>query len=85
MKCLNLIGQCEGSKSLGATVCGFYMLTPPPRVEGTFATTVLFMNTVKQCCYKQSIVDKKHVATDRDHLQSWMLNSAHRLVQLAGL
>ena len=25
MKCLNLIGQCEGSKSLRATVRGLYM------------------------------------------------------------
>ena len=25
MKCLNLIGQCEGSKSLRATVHGLYM------------------------------------------------------------
>ena len=44
IKCLNLIGQCEGSESLRATVRGLYMSTPPA-IEAAFATKMLFMDT----------------------------------------
>ena len=48
MKCLNLIGQCEGSKSLRATVHGLYMWSPPSKLQAAFATTTLFMDTLKK-------------------------------------
>ena len=42
MKCLNLIGQCEASKSLRSTIRGLYMWSPPPKLGAAFATTMFF-------------------------------------------
>jgi len=43
MKCLNLIGQCEGSKSLRATV----HVESTPQATGCICNTMLFMDTLK--------------------------------------
>ena len=46
MKCLILIGQCEGFKSLRATIRGLYTQSPCPKLGAGFATTMQFMKKV---------------------------------------
>ena len=49
MKCLNLIGLCEGSKSFRATIRGLYIhVESAPQGRLTFETTVLFKDTLKE-------------------------------------
>jgi len=56
MKCFNLIGQCESSKSLRATVRRLYMWSPPSKVQAAFVTTMLLMDTLKKSDDKNTIL-----------------------------
>ena len=47
MKCLNLIGQCEGSSN-HLEPPSMESRSPPPRVDLHFATTMLSMNTLSE-------------------------------------
>ena len=71
MKCLKLIGQCEGSKSLRVTVRGLYSPTPQGRL--TFCNnsvvcgyikkvlTLLFIQNMKISCYGHDVRKQTHL------------------------